>query len=284
MTEYQESKFPETRWHRVRDAHNSERPEEARRAFEELCRDYWRPLYAYLRTTGLNSEDASRYVNELFYRMTYELFPIHHPGDQLPEIPAGQMPIGKQRKGRDAHLLQRAEEFGAVVRPDLSEQAPRLRQFFMLQLKTITHTDRRSASRKSADGGMFSAEDVTRFENELRDDHRGRLTSDTPDEVFRRCWRRTVLLRSREALEKAMRERGDGRRFEVLWPLVEKDGEESASAAAAGETLGMTEGAVRNALFQMRKKFRDQILLQIADTVASDDPAVLEEEVQALFF
>jgi hypothetical protein len=53
--------FPTTCWSRVARAGDPADPE-ARAALEGLCRDYWYPLYAFVRCQGLDPEDASDMV------------------------------------------------------------------------------------------------------------------------------------------------------------------------------------------------------------------------------
>lgn len=284
MNVLNESCFPETRWTRIRATHNSENPVEAREAFERLCRDYSSPLYAYARAIGLVPDDAQRLVNELFYRMTYELFPIHYPDEKKPDIPREQLPIGKQRDSGDhTPLLQRADNYSLKNREQYGVNAGRLRDFFMLQIKTIAHTDWRTSKRQSLDGCIFSTEDVAKVEHELRDDLVGMQTASQPDEIFLRRWRRTLLQRARRALKQEMEQKGELQRFQVLWPLVDRDDSENLTSQQAADQLGMTDGGVRAAVSRLRDNLRDHVLRQIVDTVDSQDPAVLQEEVRALF-
>jgi RNA polymerase sigma-70 factor (ECF subfamily) len=55
------ARFPTTCWSRVARAGDPADPE-ARAALEGLCRDYWYPLYAFVRRRGLSAEDASDVV------------------------------------------------------------------------------------------------------------------------------------------------------------------------------------------------------------------------------
>ncbi len=57
------SRFPTTRWTLILQAKTS--PEAKRRAFEELARVYWRPLYVYLRSRGLDAAAAQDATQEL---------------------------------------------------------------------------------------------------------------------------------------------------------------------------------------------------------------------------
>jgi RNA polymerase sigma-70 factor (ECF subfamily) len=53
--------FPTTHWSRVAVAGDPDAPE-AQAALEGLCRDYWYPLYAFVRRRGLGVDDAADVV------------------------------------------------------------------------------------------------------------------------------------------------------------------------------------------------------------------------------
>jgi RNA polymerase sigma-70 factor (ECF subfamily) len=50
--------FPDTRWSLILRLRAPEPSEPAAKALNELCQIYWQPLYAYLRRTGRDSEEA----------------------------------------------------------------------------------------------------------------------------------------------------------------------------------------------------------------------------------
>ena len=279
-----DSRFPETLWTRVRRAHNPQDPNAAYKAFDQLCRDYWSPLYAYARAVSLSAEDAQRFVNELFYRMAWELFPIHHPELGTPNIPDEQKPIGKQRdNGNNTPLLERAEEFYAKNRERHGPHAGKLREFFMLQLKTIAHSDWRSQTRRTMGFEVFTLDDVSKVECELRDDFKATQTQDTPEAIFMRHWKQSLLQRAQQALKNDMEKNGEQERFRILWPLIEKADDRGMTSEDAGRILGMSDSNVRVTIKRIRAKLRNHILRQIAETLDSDDPKVLEDEVRALF-
>lgn len=60
--------FATTHWTVVLSA-REDQSLEARAALEELCRTYWRPLYAYIRLRGHGVHDAQDLVQEFFYRL-----------------------------------------------------------------------------------------------------------------------------------------------------------------------------------------------------------------------
>ncbi len=62
------SQFTQTHWSVVLSAAQSESTE-ADLALEKLCRNYWLPLYAYVRRKGHNSHDAQDLTQEFFSRL-----------------------------------------------------------------------------------------------------------------------------------------------------------------------------------------------------------------------
>src|SRR5579864_63588 len=60
--------FVTTRWSVVRAAGRSDTTS-ARAALEKLCRTYWYPLYAYVRSRGQSPEDAQDLTQEFFARL-----------------------------------------------------------------------------------------------------------------------------------------------------------------------------------------------------------------------
>ena len=61
------SRFPTTRWTLILEAKSS--PEARQRAFEELAKIYWRPLYVYLRSKGLDATAAQDTTQELLVQL-----------------------------------------------------------------------------------------------------------------------------------------------------------------------------------------------------------------------
>src|SRR3954454_19150108 len=59
------ARFPTTCWGRILQAGDPAAPE-AREALEALCRDYWYPLYAFVRRQGHDPETAQDLVQGLF--------------------------------------------------------------------------------------------------------------------------------------------------------------------------------------------------------------------------
>ncbi|MBX3732899.1 MAG: sigma-70 family RNA polymerase sigma factor [Verrucomicrobiae bacterium] len=60
--------FTTTRWSVVLRAGGAS-PEQAQAALEQLCRDYWYPLYAFVRRKGHGPEDASDLTQDFFAKL-----------------------------------------------------------------------------------------------------------------------------------------------------------------------------------------------------------------------
>ena len=78
-------------------------------------------------------------------------------------------------------------------------------------------------------------------------------------------------------------DRGDAeskQRFEILKPFL-LGGEDRAYCAAAAARMGISESGVRTVVHRMRKRFRELIRAQIAQTVSN--LAEVDEEIHYLF-
>src|SRR5215510_14784236 len=62
-----------TRWNTILEARMGSSPS-ADAALETLCRDYWPPLYAYLRREGFSPHDAEDLVQAFFERWVAKEF------------------------------------------------------------------------------------------------------------------------------------------------------------------------------------------------------------------
>jgi DNA-directed RNA polymerase specialized sigma24 family protein len=100
-----------------------------------------------------------------------------------------------------------------------------------------------------------------------------------PDAVFDRQWAVTVVERTLDVLAGELASAGKGEQFDTLkpWLLGEV---ESLSQADAARLLSMTEGAAKVAIHRLRKRFRELVKAEIAQTV--DDAAQVQDELRYL--
>ena len=99
------------------------------------------------------------------------------------------------------------------------------------------------------------------------------------DALFDRQWGLAVLDLALTALAAEHEAQGKAGQFQLLKPWLTTDsGAESQAQIAA--KLGMSEGAVKVAVHRLRKRFRDLVKVEIAQTVSSEEE--VREELRYL--
>jgi RNA polymerase sigma factor (sigma-70 family) len=102
----------------------------------------------------------------------------------------------------------------------------------------------------------------------------------SPDKAFDREWALALLAKVIDALQKECEADGKAKLFEQLKIFLMAGKAESAQSETA-KILGMEEGAVRVAIHRLRKRYRQLLRDEIAQTLT--DPAQVDEEMRALF-
>ena len=100
------------------------------------------------------------------------------------------------------------------------------------------------------------------------------------DRLFERRWAITLLDHVLERLEAKFLEAGKQRLFARLREFLLGD-RGLATYREVAETLGLTEGALKVAVYRMRQRYRELFREEIAQTVA--DPAEADEEMRHVF-
>jgi RNA polymerase sigma-70 factor (ECF subfamily) len=108
------------------------------------------------------------------------------------------------------------------------------------------------------------------------------VEDESPESAFERAWARTVLSRVIAALEVDWKEHGKADWFAALEPFLSGGRDAGESYADAGARLGVSADRVRLAAFRLRRQYREQLLREIAETIESDEPAVIEDELNYL--
>jgi RNA polymerase sigma-70 factor (ECF subfamily) len=102
----------------------------------------------------------------------------------------------------------------------------------------------------------------------------------SPDKAFDREWAVTLLARVIERLQIECEKDGHGKLFAEL-KIFLTAGKGALSHAEAAKTLGIDETAVRVAVHRLRKRYRQLLRNEIAQTLS--DGADVDEEMRALF-
>lgn len=102
----------------------------------------------------------------------------------------------------------------------------------------------------------------------------------TPDKTFDKEWALTLLDKVLNRLEKEFRDEEKIKLFNALKQTLAGSRESQPYATLAAE-LNMNEGAVRTAVHRLRKRYREILQAEIANTVTS--PEEVKEEMNYLF-
>jgi len=153
----------------------------------------------------------------------------------------------------------------------------RFRSFMLASLRN-SMADERDRARTAKRGGgtellsldFAVAEDA--FERQF-------ATSESPERAFDRAWSMAVLERAQGRLREESNAVGKGALHEALGPESEEQ-----SHASVASRLGLTESAVKTAAFRLRRRYRELIRAEIAQTVSSEAElnAELDELLRAI--
>ena len=102
---------------------------------------------------------------------------------------------------------------------------------------------------------------------------------DAPDAAFDRQWALTLLARALGRLESEMRAEGRSEHFDALKPWLTAEADATPQIEAATK-LGMSIEAIKVAIHRLRKRFREAVKAEIAQTVSDAD--TVREELDAL--
>ena len=160
----------------------------------------------------------------------------------------------------------------------LSAERGRFRAYLLAALQHFLANEWDKAQRQKRGGGTTSLSldwetADTKFQvvaqNEL-----------SPDQAFDREWALALLGQVIARLQTECETGGKGRLFEQLKMFLAAGKSETAQSEVA-QALGMEAGAVRVAVHRLRKRYRQLLREEIAQTLS--DPALVDEEMRALF-
>ena len=146
----------------------------------------------------------------------------------------------------------------------------KFRSYLLGALKHFAADQRDKAIAAKRGGGLQPAE----LDDEMTD-----FAADKPDAEFDRQWALTVLARSLSRLEAAMVADGKKAHFDALKPWLTAEADSTPQTVAA-EKLGLSVEAVKVAVHRLRKRFREAVKAEIAQTVS--DSSDVREELDAL--
>ena len=152
----------------------------------------------------------------------------------------------------------------------------RFRTFLLAALKHFLANEWDKANARKRGGGRV----VLSFEEA---DAEGRYLGEpldelTPEKIFERRWAEAVLEKVFNRLRAEFDGAGATGRFEAVKPFLIGGGDGAYVEAAA--QLGITESGARSVVHRLRRRFRELMRLEIAETVSR--PEEVEEEIRHL--
>lgn len=149
------------------------------------------------------------------------------------------------------------------------QEKGRFRSYLLGAVNHFLLDQRKSLSRQKRGGDVtFVSLEVGDSDGECESMELPDPSSDLTDETFDREWAFILLDRALTALQADEEGKGGGKPFEILKPWLTGEQGEAAQAETA-EALGLTSNATKVAIHRLRKKFRQHVRSEIAQTITS---------------
>jgi len=189
-----------------------------------------------------------------------------------------------RRHGHDAHeAADHTQAFFAQMldKDYLKKVKPKggkFRSFLLTALKHFVANERaRAAAKKRGGGRAILSLDFASAESQYALEPADDLT---PEKLFEKSWALTVLERTMDRLGAELACKGKQKLFDHLKAYLAAEPSAIPYRDVAAE-LGMTEGAARVAVHRLRKRCRQLLRDEIAQTVA--DEGQIDNEIRGLF-
>jgi RNA polymerase sigma-70 factor (ECF subfamily) len=222
--------FATTRWSLILSAaHSDSEEQKARDALEELCRIYWRPVFAFVCRRGYSTEDAQDLTQDFFVKI----------------LEGNWLEHADVNRGRFRTLLLTSL------------------QHFLVNAAERRHTRKRGGGVEFISWDDWMAEAPSQLSISAR-----ALDSLPAERLFDLRWATTVVEQALRRLREECEGKDRLRLFYALSRhLIEERDEVSYAKLSAA--LGVTESAVKNLLHAMRHRYRCLLRDEVAHTVES---------------
>jgi RNA polymerase sigma factor (sigma-70 family) len=225
-------RFNTTRWSLILSSLDEESDESrAREALAQLCRIYWRPIFAYICRRGQSVEDAQDLTQEFFLMIL---------------------------KG---NLLQRATPERGRFRSLLLKSL----QNFLIDAHTKAHARKRGGEVLfvSWDDWMAEAPSHLTFPAAA-------LETWPAERIYDVRWAATVAEQALRRLQEECERRGRRRVFDALRSSLTAEREDVSYEALARE-LGIGSAEIKRLLHQLRQRYRYLLRAEVAETVENPE-------------
>ena len=222
--------------------------------------------WALVHAAGTRAPAARAALEELCARYWYPLYAYLRRGGHGHEAASDLV------QGFLAELIER-EQLGA-----LSAEGGRFRAWLVAALRHfVAHERERAAAWKRGGRARIVSLDADEAEQRYA---REPVDPRAPEAFFERKWALAVLERALAVLEREQAEKERAEVFTRLVPFLVA-GEEQATLAETARALGLSPEAGRVALHRLRRRLRELVLAEIAETVR--EPGEVEDELLRLF-
>ncbi len=152
----------------------------------------------------------------------------------------------------------------------------RFRSFLLTSFRNfITNESARASARKRGGGVSVLSIDAARPEERYALEP---VTDETPDRLFLRSWALALLRTVLGRLRAAYADQGKEALFERLEPFIVGAGDGSYGDAA--EATGLTAGALRVTVHRLRRRYRDTLREEVAQTLSERGDEVPEAAIR----
>ena len=226
------ARFLTTRWSIVLSCSDSAGDEgKAQDALAELCKIYWRPVFAFICRQGHSIPDAQDLTQEFFAKV----------------LRGRLLQSADQNRGRFRSLLLTA-----------------LQRFLHDQV------DKHHARKRGGDLHFVSWDDwMTEAPSHLSMPE-SESNNWSPERIFDVRWAATVVERALRRLGDECEKHGRRHVFDVLSSCLTAD-REDVSYATLARTLGIQETAVKGLVHRLRERYRTLLRDEVAETVGGEN-------------
>jgi RNA polymerase sigma factor (sigma-70 family) len=191
-----------------------------------------------------------------------------------------------RRRGKNAEdALDLTQGFFTrlIEKNDLAAADPARGRFRAWLLVSVEHYlanewDRASAQKRGGGRTVLSI-DGDDAEDRYRREPAHHLT---PERIFDRRWALTLLEQALRDLQAECEAQGKSDLFHALRPTLTGDGRDPENPYRdIADEIGTTEGALKVAAHRLRRRYRDLLRQEIAETVAT--PEEIDDEIRDLF-
>jgi len=225
-------RFVTTRWSVVLSCADSGGDEQkAREALAELCKIYWRPVFAFVCQQRNSVPDAQDLTQDFFVMVL---------------------------KGR---LLQRADRSRGRFRSLVLKAL----QNFLRDAAAKRHARKRGGDVQFVSWDDWMAEAPSQLSIPAQES-----ASWSPERIFDVRWAATVVERALRQLGDECEKRGRRRVFDVLSSCLAAE-REDVSYAKFSKMLGLPEAAVKRLVHRLRQRYRALLREEVAQTVEKPD-------------